>query len=227
MTVTGVWSRKPRPAAHCNWAGAPPRTVPAVQVQAQVQVQVQSSLISHPIAIASRLPVRVIASFPCTPMWLLHTNSPSASTVHHPPAPTARAAGSMRERGQERAEQGKGRSCHGTVAFEGTETRPRRTDGAPFAGCCHRHRRRCAVPGRRRGWEAGGRGFWAMRRRRQGWGLRLAASHSRNSSPIARLCRPSPSRCSPHSIRSLPSQCAASDTALGGALRTNAVRWLP
>lgn len=126
MTVTGVWSRKPRPAAHCNWAGAPPRTVPAVQVQ------VQGSLISHPIAIASRLPVRVIASFPCTPMWLLHTNSPSTSTVHHPPAPTARAAGSMRERGQERAEQGKGRSCHGTVASEETETRPRRTDSAPF-----------------------------------------------------------------------------------------------
>jgi hypothetical protein len=148
-------------------------------------------------------------------------------SIHHPPAPTARAAGTMRERGQERAEQGKGRSCHGTVASEETETRPRRTDSAPFAGCCHRHRRRCAVPGRRRGWEAGGRGFWAMRRRRQGWGLRLAASHSRNSSPIARLCRPSPSRCSPHSIRSLPSQCAASDTALGGALRTNAVRWLP
>jgi hypothetical protein len=159
-------------------------------------------------------------------------------SIHHPPSTTHLRLHRRRGRQERCASEGKsvlsrGRGVHAMArsplrmpkrAHVGQTELPSRA-----AECSHRHRhrRRCAVPGRRRGWEAGGRGFWAMRRRRQGWGLRLAASHSRNSSPIARLCRPSPSRCSPHSIRSLPSQCAASDTALGGALRTNAVRWLP
>lgn len=128
----------------------------------------------------------VIASFPTTPMWLLHANRPSVN------------GGNGARAREERAVQGRGHVIAWSP-LEDTETRPRRTDTAPFAGylpsSSQRSRRlRCA-------WiEAGGRGFWAMRRPGQGWGLRLAASHSQNSSPIARLAPPSTSHGSPHSI---------------------------
>ena len=100
-----------------HWAGAPPHSTPAVQ----------GSLIHISHRIASHRACR-FASLLLFLSHALHADVAVCMFTHRPPLalsvhlhPRARAAGSMRERGQERAEQGKGRSCHGTVTTVASE----------------------------------------------------------------------------------------------------------